>query len=74
MAVQITGLSKRQRAIADVLWLMNNRADAERFIASLAPDTQQDALTVVEMMQLAIIDEVDSVDDDVKQMIDNLRY
>jgi hypothetical protein len=74
MAVQITGLSKRQRAIADVLWLMNNRADAERFIASLEPTTRQDALTVVEMMQLAIIDEVDSVDDDVKLMIDNLRY
>jgi hypothetical protein len=74
MSVQIRGLSKRQRAIADVLWLMNNRADAERFIASLEPQTQQDALTVVEMMQLAIIDEVDSVDDDVKLMIDNLRY
>jgi hypothetical protein len=74
MAVQITGLSKRQRALADVLWLMNNRADAERFIASLEPQTQQDALTVVEMMQLAIIDDVDTVDDDVKLMIDNLRY
>jgi hypothetical protein len=74
MAVQITGLSKRQRAIADVLWLMNNRADVERFIASLEPQTQQDALTVVEMMQLAMIDEYNQVDDDVKQLIDNLRY
>jgi hypothetical protein len=74
MAVQIQGLSKRQRAIADVLWLMNNRADAERFIQSLEPTTQRDALTVVEMMQLAIIDEVDSVDDDVKLMIDKCRY
>lgn len=74
MSVQIQGLSKRQRALADVLWLMNNRADAERFIASLEPATQQDAVTVVEMMQLAIIDEIDSVDDDVKLIIDNLRY
>ena len=74
MSVQITGLSRRQRAIADVLWLMNTREDAERFIASLAPDTQQDANTVVEMMQLAIIDECDTVDDSVKSIIDNLRY
>jgi hypothetical protein len=74
MTVQIQGLSKRQRAIADVLWMMNTRADAERFIQSLEPKTQQDALTVVEMMQLAIIDEIDTVDDSVKSIIDNLRY
>jgi hypothetical protein len=73
MTVQIKGLSKRQRAIADVLWLMNTRADAERFIQSLEPQTQQDALTVVEMMQLAIIDECDTVDDSVKLLIDNLK-
>jgi hypothetical protein len=73
MTVQIQGLSKRQRAIADVLWMMKTREDAERFIASLAPDTQQDALTVVEMMQLAIIDECDTVDESVKLLIDNCR-
>jgi hypothetical protein len=73
MAIQITGLSKRQRAIADVLWMMNTRADAERFIASLEPQTRRDANTVVEMMQLAIIDECDTVDDLVKSIIDNLR-
>jgi hypothetical protein len=73
MAIQITGLSKRQRAIADVLWMMNTRADAERFIASLEPQTQRDANTVVEMMQLAIIDECDTVDESVKSLIDNLK-
>ena len=73
MTVQIQGLSKRQRAIADVLWLMNNRADAERFIQSLEPGTQQDALTVVEMMQLAIIDECDTVDESTRLIIDNCR-
>jgi len=74
MSIEITGLSKRQRAIADVLWLMKTREDAERFIHSLEPATRQDARTVVEMMQLAIIDECDSVDDSVKSIIDNLRY
>ena len=74
MSVQIRGLSKRQRAIADVLWVMNTREDAERFIASLEPQTQQDARTVVEMMQLAIIDECNHVDESTKSIIDNLRY
>jgi hypothetical protein len=73
MSVQITGLSKRQRAIADVLWMMRTREEAERFIASLAPDTQRDANTVVEMMQLAIIDEIDTVDESTKLIIDLCR-
>jgi hypothetical protein len=74
MTIQIQGLSKRQRAIADVLWMMNTREDAERFISSLEPATLRDARTVVEMMQLAIIDECDTVDDSVKSIIDTLRY
>ena len=73
MSVQIRGLSKRQRAIADVLWMMRTREDAERFIASLEPTTRRDANNVVEMMQLAIIDEIDTVDESTKLIIDNCR-
>ena len=71
--IQIEGLNKRQRAIADVLWMMNTRADALRFIASLEPQTRRDAETVIEMMQLAVIDECESIDDSVKLMLDNLK-
>ena len=74
MSIQITGLSKRQRAIADVLWLMNTKEDAFRFIESLEPATRKDAGLVVEMMQLAIIDEIDTVDESTKSIIDNCRY
>ena len=73
MSIQIEGLSRRQRAIADVLWLMATREDAERFVKSLEPNTRKDAETVIEMMMLAVIDECDSVDDSVKSIIDNLR-
>jgi hypothetical protein len=73
MSIQIEGLSKRQRAIADVLWMMRTREDAERFVASLEPQTRKDAQTVVQMMMLAVIDECDTVDDSVKSIIDNLR-
>jgi hypothetical protein len=74
MAIQIEGLNKRQRAIADVLWLMNSREDAERFITSLEPQTRRDAEIVVQMMILAVIDECDTVDESVKSIIDNCRY
>ena len=47
MSIQIEGLNKRQRAIADVLWMMNTKADALRFIASLEPQTRRDAETVI---------------------------
>jgi hypothetical protein len=73
MTIQIEGLSKRQRAIADVLWMMRTREDAERFVASLEPATRKDAQTVVQMMMLAVIDECDTVDESVKSIIDNLR-
>jgi hypothetical protein len=73
MSIQIEGLNRRQRAIADVLWMMNTRADAERFIASLEPATRRDAETVIEMMQLAVIDECNTVDDSVKSLIDTFK-
>jgi hypothetical protein len=71
--IQIEGLSQRQRAIADVLWMMQTREDAERFIKSLEPQTRKDAETVILMMMLAVIDECETVDDSVKELIDNLR-
>ena len=68
----IEGLTKRQRAIADVLWMINGRDDVYRFIDSLAPDTQQDAHVVIDMMVAAIMDEVDTVDDQVVQYLTTL--
>ena len=73
MSIQIQGLSRRQRAIADVLWMMPTREDAERFMASLNPATRRDADLVVELLQLAITDECDTIDPDVAELIDNLR-
>lgn len=73
MSIQIEGLNKRQRAIADVLWMMNTREDAERFVKSLEPATRKDAETVIHMMMLAVIDECETIDDSVKLMLDNLK-
>ncbi len=59
--IQIEGLNKRQRAIADILWMMNSKEDCLKFIASLDAQTRRDAELVVTMMILAVCDEVEDV-------------
>jgi hypothetical protein len=71
--VQIEGLNSRQRAIADVLWMMQDRSQVEAFIRALHPSMRKEAETVVEMMMLAVWDDCDTVDESTKLVIDNLR-
>ena len=71
--VQIEGLNRRQRALADVLWMMQDRPQVDAFILALHPTMRAEAETVVELMQLAIWDEIDTIDDSVKLLIDNLK-
>jgi hypothetical protein len=55
--IQIEGLNKRQRAIADILWSFNSRDECRKFINSLQPNWRRDAETVVELMIWAVCDE-----------------
>ena len=55
--IQIEGLNKRQRAIADILWSFNSREECRKFINSLQPNWRRDAETVVELMIWAVCDE-----------------
>ena len=73
MAIEITGLTQRQRALADVLWMMDGKAEVDKFIKALHPTMRADAVTVVEMMILAVVDEVDSIDESTKILLDNLK-
>jgi hypothetical protein len=57
--IQIEGLNQRQRAIADILWTFNSKEQCQAFIKSLQPEWRRDAETVVELMILAVTDEVE---------------
>lgn len=70
--IQIEGLNQRQRALADVLWMMNGREDVNRFIKALHPTMRAEAETVVEMMILAVVDEVETIDPKVKELLDTI--
>ena len=71
--ITIEGLSRKQKALADIMWAMDGTEQVKSFIATLHPKDRREAQTVCELMILAFVDEVDTVDDSVKSIIDNLR-
>lgn len=72
--ITIEGLSRKQKALADIMWAMDGTEQVTSFIAALHPKDRKEASAVCELMILACIDECDTVDDSVKSIIDNLRY
>ena len=72
-AIEIQGLTVRQRAIADVLWMMNGKDAVLSFINSLEAETRKDAYTVLNMMVAAVMDEITDIDDLTKLELDRIR-
>ena len=62
-SIQIEGLNKKQRLLADLIWAMDNKEQVTAFIRSLPPKDRRDAQTITEMMILAFLDEVESTDE-----------
>lgn len=58
MTIQIEGLSKRQRVLADIMWAMDSADEVSTFIDSLPIDTQREARTVMNLMIWAMLDTV----------------
>ena len=71
--VQIDGLNQRQRAIADVLWLMNGQDEVRAFIKALHPSMRAEAEVVVDMMIYAVLDEIETVDPETTKLIDTFK-
>lgn len=70
--VQIEGLNSRQRAIADVLWLMQGQEEVRSFIKALHPSMRAEAEVVVDMMIMAVLDECNGVDE-AKLVLDRIK-
>jgi len=70
--ISIDGLNKKQRALADIMWAMNGREQVEAFIKALHPKDRQDAETVVEMMIVSFLDEVENTQE-ANQVIQRFR-
>jgi hypothetical protein len=61
--IQIEGLNVKQRMLADIIWSFNDKEAVTRFIKTLPMKDRQDAQTIVEMMIIAFLDEVDNTDE-----------
>ena len=61
--IQIEGLTTKQRMLADIIWSFNDKEAVTRFIKTLPMKDRQDAQTIVEMMIIAFLDEVDNTDE-----------
>jgi hypothetical protein len=59
--IEIQGLNKKQRLLADIIWALDSQQQVEIFIASLPPKDRKEAETVTQMMILAFFDECDDV-------------
>lgn len=71
--ITIEGLNKRQRMLADIIWSLDSKEQVTAFISTLPAKQKKEAIVVTQMMVLAFIDEVDTIEDDVVELIDNLR-
>ena len=63
MNIELYGLTKKQMVFCDIMWALETREAVEKFIATLPAKDQRTCNTLIEMMQLAFLDEVDSVDE-----------
>jgi len=63
MNIELHGLTKKQMVFCDIMWALETREAVEKFIATLPAKDQRICNTLIEMMQLAFLDEVDSVDE-----------
>lgn len=71
--IQLQGLSKRQHALAELLWNCDSQAAVEQLKRSLPGDTRKDAETVHQLLIAAVIDQYEAVTEDVKELLDRLK-
>jgi hypothetical protein len=70
--IEIQGLSPKQMALADIMWSISDRDGVENFIATLPKSEAQTCRVLIELMQLAFLDEVtDTLD--ASRVIDKFR-
>lgn len=73
MTIQIEGLTKKQKLFADLMWSMDSKAEVETFIRSLPKRDRQQAQVVCELMILALFDEVETVEQEVVELINSFK-
>jgi len=71
--IQIEGLNKKQRMLADIIWSLDTQDQVRAFIASLPAKDRIQAQLVTQMMILAFIDEVNTVEPETVELINSFK-
>jgi hypothetical protein len=70
--IEIRGLSPKQMALADIMWKISDREGVEAFIATLPKSEARTCRVLIELMQLAFLDEITNTQD-ANRVIDKFR-
>ena len=54
--IKLTGLNKRQRVLADIMWAIEEWDDVERFIATLPKREKIECEGILEMMKMEVVE------------------
>ena len=71
--IQIEGLNKKQRMFADIIWSLDTQDQVKAFIVSLPEKDRKQAQTVCELMILAFIDEVETIEESTIELINTYK-
>ena len=63
MNIELQGLTPKQMALCDIMWAIETREGVESFISTLPARDQLECRTLIELMQLAFADEIESIDE-----------
>jgi len=70
--IELYGLNAKQMALADIMWSISDQDGVESFIATLPRSEARTCRVLIELMQLAFLDEVDNTQD-ADKVIDKFR-
>jgi hypothetical protein len=70
--IEIRGLNSKQMALADIMWAISSKEGVESFIATLPKSEARTCRVLIEMMQLAFLDEISNTLD-ADRVIDKFR-
>ena len=73
MTIELTGLTKQQYQIADLLWNCESQQDVEQLKQNLPKAYRRDAETIHQLMIAAVMDQYETVTEDVRELILSLR-
>ena len=73
MEIKIHGLTRKQTALADIIWACDSKENVESFINSLQGDNKKEAQTVFELMSLAVWDSIEEIEPAITDLINTYK-